>query len=175
MKPFCSNDVLKTLYYSLFNSHLSYGLSTWGSNVSDTQMHGLQVLQNRILWIIASVSQENPLHCTNIRKSLGILTIKDQLKVQISSIMWDYDHESLPSHLKSFFLRSSDVHNYNTRSASRGNLYFTKTNSTSYGIKSLKIQGVKILNDLLGKDIYRNAKTKTSFIKNLKFELLSLY
>ena len=35
IKPYCTRHVLKSLFYSLFNSHLSYGLSTWGINISD--------------------------------------------------------------------------------------------------------------------------------------------
>ena len=175
IKPFCSTHVLKSLYYSLFNSHLSYGLSTWGGNVSIALLQKLQVLQNRVLRIITSVSPDNPVHCADIRKSLGILTIDDQIKVQLSSIMWDYDQKSLPTHLGNLFLRSSDIHDYKTRGASRGNLFYKKVNTSSYGIKSLKVQGVKLFNELLQNDVYNQAKTKKSFLKNYKLELLSQY
>ena len=69
IKPFCSRNVLKSLFYSLFNSHLSYGLSTWGGNISVTQIQKLQVLQNRILRIIGSDPLNDIVHCADIRKS----------------------------------------------------------------------------------------------------------
>ena len=178
IKPFCTIDVLRSLYFSLFNSHLSYGLSTWGGNISNILLNRLEVLQNRILRIMYSSISSNseiPIHCTEIRKSMRILTIEDQIKVQISSLMWDYDHNTIPIHLKSFFLRSNVVHNYGTRGAARGNLYYTKVNTTSYGLKSFKIQGVKILNELLNREMYNKATNKTSFLKILKTELISKY
>ena len=89
--------------------------------------------------------------------------------------MSDYDHKSLPTHLENLFLRSSDVHNHNTRGASRGNLFFKKVNTSSYGIKSLNVQGMKLFNDLLTNYVYKHAKTKNSFLKDFKLELLSLY
>ena len=52
IKPYCSVSVLKSLYYSLFSSHLSYGLSTWGLNISQMLIQKLQVLQNRVVRII---------------------------------------------------------------------------------------------------------------------------
>ena len=167
--------MLKSLYYSLFNSHLSYGLSTWGINASEYLINSLQILQNKVLRLIASISQDSFVHCADIRKTFGILTVKDQIKVQITSIMWDYDHDTLPPHLNSFFIRSSEVHHHNTRGASCGKLFFKPINSTSYGLKSLKFKGAKIINDFLGTDIYRNAKTKKAFLKNSKLDLVSLY
>ena len=168
MKPCCTLHALRSLSFSLFNSHLSYGLSVWGGKISETLLNRLKILQKRILRIIFSSTHENPVHCTEIRKARRILTIEDQLKVQISSLMWDYGHESLPQHLSLYFKRSNLVHNYETRSASKGNLFFCKVNTSSYGIKSFKYQGVKTLNHLLSKEIYQNSKSKANFLKYLR-------
>ena len=66
IKPFCTLRVLRSLYFSLFNSHLSYGLSVWGGNISDLLKNKLIILQNRILRIIFSSTHENPVHCAEI-------------------------------------------------------------------------------------------------------------
>ena len=50
--------------------------------------------------------------CADIRKKLSILTVSDQIKMQISSLMWDYDNKSLPSELAIKFAKISSVHNY---------------------------------------------------------------
>ena len=118
---------------------------------------------------------ENPTQCTEIRKSMRILTIEDQLKVQMSSLMWDYDHKELPEHLSLYFERTNLVHNYETQSASLGNVFLSKVKTLSYGIKSFKYQGVKTLNNLHSTELYQNSKSKSSFIKNLKMELISQY
>ena len=52
---------------------------------------------------------------------LSILNINEQIHYQISSLMWDYDHNTLPSSLTHCFVRSSSIHNYKTRGALRGN------------------------------------------------------
>ena len=58
-----------------------------------------------------------PIHCDEIRKNMRILNIEDQLKFQISSLMWDYDNNDLPEHLSKYFERTNLVHNYETRGA----------------------------------------------------------
>ena len=62
--------------------------------------------------------------------------------------MWDYDHGTIPPSLNVLFKRTNTVHNYKTRGAAGGNLYYTKVNSTKYGVCSFKYQGIHILNSL---------------------------
>ena len=62
--------------------------------------------------------------------------------------MWDYDHKSLPAALTQKFTRLDNIHNVKTRGAVKGNLYLPKVNTTRYGMKSFKYQGVEILNNL---------------------------
>ena len=86
-KHFCSLSVLRSLYFSLFNSHLSYGISVWEGNVSEMLINKIKMLQNRCIWIIFSASLNIPIHCNEIRKTMRILNSEDQLKFQISSLM----------------------------------------------------------------------------------------
>ena len=67
-----------------------------------------------------------------------ILNIEDQLKFQISSLMWDYGSNDLSEHLGNYFKRSNLVHNYEIRGAAKGNLFYSKVNTLSYGIKLLR-------------------------------------
>ena len=61
--------------------------------------------------------------------------------------MWNYDHGTIPP-LNVLFKRTNNVHNYKTRGAAERNLYYTKVNSTKYGVCSFKYQGIHILNSL---------------------------
>ena len=83
-------------------------------------------MQNRILRIIGSDPLNDVVHCADIRKKLSILNVSDQIKLQISSLMWDFDHKSLPSELAIKFAKISSVHNYQARAASHGSLYCKK-------------------------------------------------
>ena len=83
----------------------------------------------------------------------------------MSSLMWDYDHNTLPSSLKELFIRSYLVHNYNTRGSNKGNLFHDKVNTTKHGINSFKYQGINIINNLKKLTIYQNTHVKSKFLK----------
>ena len=65
-------------------------------------------------------------YLTDFTSDLKILDLDHQLQVQLSSLMWDYDHDTLPTSLNPYFKRVNLVHNYSTMSATIGNLYYSK-------------------------------------------------
>ena len=173
IRDLCPLSVLRSLYFSIFNSHLSYGLVVWG-NASKLYINKIKSLQKRALKSIVSAHNDN-ININSIHHDLKILNVDHQLQVQLSSLMWDYDHDSLPISLKMHFKKTNVVHNYSTRAASKGNLYLNKVNTVKYGIKSFRYQGVKVLNDLKNMSIYKNIVKKSIFLKKLKNDLLSSY
>ena len=54
----CPATVLRSLYYSLFNSHLSYGLVLWG-NANRTYIDKIRSLQKRALRSIVFANNDN--------------------------------------------------------------------------------------------------------------------
>ena len=69
-------------------------------------------------------------------KNLTILKISDLYKVQYASLMWDYDHGSLPKAFDGFFTKVHDIHSYRTRSSVSGNLSQNVSfNTKSHGSK----------------------------------------
>ena len=173
IRHYCPKSVLRSLYFSIFNSHLSYGLVVWG-NAKNCLMSKIKSLQKRALRCIEFSDDTND-NINKIHFNLKVLTVDHQLHVQLSSLMWDYDHDTLPESLKSYFKRANLVHNYCTRSASKGSLFYGKVNTNKYGIQSFKYQGVRILNGLKTMPIYQDSPSKAVFIKNLKAHLLSTY
>ena len=66
IRNLCPNHVLKSLYYSLFHSHLSYGIALWGvanstllNNVFLLQKKQLEPLLNLNSWLILITSSFN--------------------------------------------------------------------------------------------------------------------
>ena len=173
IRQFCPTPVLRSLYFSLFNSHLSYGLVVWG-NANRSLMSKIKSLQKRALRCISSSNVDYD-NINYIHHDLKILTVDHQLQLQLSSLMWDYDHDTLPESLKTHFKRANLVHNYSTRNASKGGLFSGKVNTTKYGIQSFKYQGVKILNGLKNMPFYQSSPSKAVFLKELKSQLLSCY
>ena len=167
----CNKKVLRSLYFSLFESYLSYGLPVWGS-ANQALIEKLFILQKKA--IRAITFSEYDAHTSPLFKDLGILKIRDLFQYQISCIMWDFDHNDLPKSLLSMFKKSSDTHNYATRFASADKLDVGRVN-TKYGDRSFKIIGASKLNELKTTEIYKNANSRNTFLRSLKFGILETY
>ena len=106
------------------NSHLSYGLVLWG-NTNKSDIDKIKHLRERAIYAISESSNDTSI---NRLFNLKILNIDDLSKLQLSSLMWDYDHD-ITSSLKDLFKRSNIVDKHGTCGATRGNLYHTKVNT----------------------------------------------
>ena len=159
-----------SIYHSLFQSHITYGLCVWGK----ADLTKLFLAQKRAIRAIAGLDFGES---TNESfKELNLLKLKDLYKFQFANLMWDQDHELLPISLNNIFIKISDVHNYETRSSVSQKLSENvKINTKTHGEKLFKFQGPKILNDLKNKDFYASSKTKTVFRAELKKYLISFY
>ena len=173
IRHFCPEEIIKTLYFSIFNSHLSYGLPVWGSGNKDN-MRKIQILQNQALRAMIK-GTDFETNTEQIRFDGKILSVSDLFYYQISSLMWDYDHNALPPSLSDLFRKSNSVHGYPTRMATRGKLHIRKMSTTKYGNNSFCYVGTKALNELKNLEIYNNAKSKSNFLTSLKRELISEY
>ena len=71
---------------------------------------------------------------------MEILNIDDLYKLQLSSLMWDYHDDIIPSSLNDLFKRSNIVHKHGTRGSTRGNLYHSKVNTAKHGNNSFMYQ-----------------------------------
>ena len=107
IRNLCTPDVLRSLYFSLFNSHMSFGLSVWGKCISEYS-EKIKILQKKIVRAISFADFTAP--SKPLMKELKILAFEDLYKTQIASFMWDFDHGCLPSSLSSLFTRRMDVH-----------------------------------------------------------------
>ena len=46
------SHTLKNIYYAHIHSHITYGLTVWGSMASKAQLSDLKKVQNQCIWII---------------------------------------------------------------------------------------------------------------------------
>ena len=70
----CTKSVLLSLYFSLFHSHLSYGLSVWGTS-NTGYLSKLELQQKKV--VRAITFSDFYAHTSHLFKSLNILKIKD--------------------------------------------------------------------------------------------------
>ena len=108
-------------------------------------------------------------------KSLRILKIFDLYKVQFASLMWDFDHGSLPDAFSGFFTKISDVHSHNTRSSTSKKLAKNIFVRTAHGKNLFKITGVDLFNEINTLSFYKSSRTRETFLKHYKNYLIDQY
>ena len=173
LKTLCPQSVLKSIYFSLVHSNLSYGLVVWG-NAAHIYTNRIRLLQKKAVRIITN--SDYLAHTKPLFKELNILPFDDMLVHSTACIMWDFDHGYLPSCFTDYFHPVSGIHQYGTRMATSGKFSENyRVRTERHGKKMLKFIGPRLLNNLKDTELYKHSKTKTSFIRNHKHFLLSKY
>jgi len=101
IKPFMSQDVLRSTYFSYAHSIISYGIIFWGNSIYTDDIFKIQ---KRIIRIIMNSGRNAP--CWQLFKDLNILPIQSQY---IYSILLFVTKN------KDQFLSNSQVYKINTR------------------------------------------------------------
>ena len=171
MRNLCTTTTLKSIYYSLFHSHLSYGISVWGL-ASTSLTHKVFLLQKRAVRVIAKA--DFLAHTDPIFHDLNILRCSDQYLLNLASLMWDYDHNLIPKSLNIWF-NKKPTHSYRTRFVKKGKLTPVVYKTTLFGMNSFRYEGTKILNLLKDEALYINSISKKDFISKLKSEIIRSY
>ena len=90
-KNVLSEKARKLVYYSHINSHIQYGLLLWGNNINNEQLNKLQKIQTECLQLIVPLNKTG-----NLNKELGILTIKDMIKLENFQFSYKLNNNLLP-------------------------------------------------------------------------------
>ena len=118
VRDFVNANILKSIYYALFESYINYACIIWGQNIST--INRLCILQKKALRIInfkERNARSSPLfHCSKIIK------IADKFKIENCLFISKYTNNKLPSIFTNWFAFSSMYRNYQTSFASKGNL-----------------------------------------------------
>ena len=97
LKHFLPHNAVKTLYNTLIQSHLTYGVQAWG--IGNTVIK-LQTLQKRALRIINNKRYRS--HIDPIFKSKNILKTTENHKLHVSLFMFHYYHKTLSKSFKHY-------------------------------------------------------------------------
>jgi len=96
-------DAAKVAYLSLFESHLRYGIATWGG-AAETNLERVLIQQKRAIRCLASIPRLDS--CQEHFKNLKILTVVSL-----------YIRETIMHAVSTQQLRNHNLHQYNTRHA----------------------------------------------------------
>ena len=109
LKRILPSHTLKTIYNSLINSHLHYGLLCWGYKTKR-----LEILQKKAIRTISN-SRYNA-HTQPLFKMLGILTLPDMFNKQLLKFYFRLQNNLLPDYFKTIrIIQQQDTHSINTR------------------------------------------------------------
>ncbi len=142
IRQFCTKEVLRSLYFSLFGSHLGYCIAVGGKS-DNIYLEKWTHIQKRIARAITFSDFYAP--SKPLLKTLCILSVPDLYNYQIASLMWDYDHGQLPLSLSGFFKKRADVHSLTLRNVN-GNLYTSFRRNTKHGTNCFSHEGSLALN-----------------------------
>ena len=163
MRKYASLKILRSIYFAIFDSYLSYCCLVWAQNFSTIQR--IIILQKKAVRIINF--QPRNFHTSPLFKQNSILKFQDKICLENILFVSKSLNNLSPSIFNTWFSFSSDQHNYETSSSTQGNLMklFYKTNR--YGKYSITISAIgswnkiqKQLKNMLLKDLSSN-KIKT--------------
>jgi hypothetical protein len=101
-------NCLKTLYYSLIHSHLSYGILAWGNAAQSNLQHTI-ILQKRALRIIHNAKFNS--HTDPLFQHSRVLKLHDIYEYQSVLFIFDLINGKLPPSFDTVFTFNKDIPN----------------------------------------------------------------
>ena len=114
-KNFLPLNIRKTLYYSLFDSHINFGNLLWGC-AKTRELKKVENLQKKCIRNVALKSFRS--HTEPLFKDLKILKLSDRVSFSRSIFMHKYRNKKLPSSFIDIFIDASNTNqtHYNRHS-----------------------------------------------------------
>jgi len=144
LRHFTSPEILINLYYSLVYPFFTYGNVAWG-NTYPTTIKPLFILQKKAIRIITHSKYDD--HTDPLFKAANILKLEDLIYYCNATFLYDYHYNKLPKLFDSFFIKISQVHNYNTRLASKSTFSLPNVR-TNYGKFNIRFKGAEVWNSI---------------------------
>ena len=138
--------LLRTIYYSIFNSHLIYACEIWGQNQNSLRFTKVTKLQNKALKVInfqSSDSSTGPLYQRN-----KVLKIADFISYKNALFVRNTLKKENPQVFHEMFVMLNQNHTCNTRAATYHFLDIPQVKTTHFGQYSVKFQASENWNNL---------------------------
>ena len=161
---FLTEKTLLSLYYTLVYPYISYRSTVWTSTYP-TNLNRIYLLQKRA--VRAITKSDYLAHSAPLFSRLNVLDIYQVNSSHVGKCMYKYQNRLLPSIFLDLFQTSSQIHNYNTRSATSLRPHKCRTNIKQF---TILFQGPKIWNAL--PSTLTSSTSLFSFSKKFKSFLL---
>ena len=160
--------ILLQLYYAIILPFFSYCCIFWG-NTYDHNIKLLERMQKKAIRLITF--SDFDAHTSPLFSQLKLLKLQDHIKLQTLYFMHQFFHGKLPKIFDSFFIKTSDMHNVNTRFATRSTFYVPKIR-TNYGKFNIRYNGPILWNET---DERFKILTPYSFKRELSMHFINFY
>ena len=160
--------LLRTIYYSIFNSHLIYACEIWGQNQNNLRFTKLTKLQNKALKVInfqSSDSPTGPLYQEN-----KVLKIADFINYKNALFVRNTLKRENPQVFHEMFIMLNQNHSYNTKAATYHFLDIPQVKTTHFGQYSVKFQASETWNKLQRTQNVHLLTSETSEFKKALFQ-----
>ena len=121
-KNLLDHHTLKNIYYAPIHSHISYGLTVWGSMASKAQLSNLKKVQNQCIWIVNKKPITSDI--TGQYEELKILNVETLIKFHLCKLGHTISNSQLPTPIHKIFNDKGGLktHRYPTRRKNAPNI-----------------------------------------------------
>ena len=135
MRKYVSLKILRSIYFAIFNSYLSYCCLACTGNCSTIQR--IIILQKNPIRIINF--QPRNFHTSPLLKKNSILIFQDKVCLENTLFISKSLNNLSPPIFNTWFSFSSDQHNYETSSSTQGNIMKLFYKMKTYGKYSITV------------------------------------
>ena len=107
IRHYVSFSTLKSVYFSIFSSVMSYGSQIWGQ-AQTANIRKISTLQNKAIRLINFTSIDE--HADPFYKMCNILRLSDTVNLQNFLYVYDHHHNNLPKALSNTYKSIKDAH-----------------------------------------------------------------
>ena len=170
IRKYVSRKILRSIYFAIFDSHLSYCCLVWAQNLNKkSSIKQILILQKKAVRIFDFQPRNS--HTSPLFKQNFILKFQDKICLENILFVSKSLNNLSPSIFNTWFSFSSDQHNYETSSSTQGSLMKLFYKTDRYGKYSITVNAVELWNkiqkqpkSILLKDVSPNKIKKLSLI-----------
>ena len=144
LKNYVNPSILKSVYFSIFESHLNYCSIIWSQNVDASNR--LFLLQKRAIRTISFAQRLSP--SSPLFSNTRILKFYDKVSIENCILISKSLSNHLPTFFQDWFCFSSSSHSHCLRSSNLGILKVPSFKTKSHGRLSCRINAIYTWNNL---------------------------
>ena len=135
VRYYLSPKLMRTHYFSIFESHLRYGCQIWGQH-SNHNLNNIVNLQRKAIRTINFKNKYTPVE--PLLKEAKIMTLNKIIKSENCLLALHHINQCLPLSLKNLLTIENDLHNCSTRNSINHQLALPQVKTTNYGLDSIR-------------------------------------